>query len=274
MTGRRVSGSQSTGRGRVVLVGAGPGDPDLLTLRAVDAIARCDALLYDALVSPEIVARARPGALVVRTGKRGGGASMAQHEIERIAIQLARRGLRVVRLKGGDPFVFGRGGEEIEALERAGVAWEIIPGVSSGTAAAVAAGIPLTHRAVASSVAFVTAEEAEGRDAARVDWEALSAGADTLVVFMCARRPAAAAARLVAAGRPPSTPVALVSRATLADQTVYSTTLGALATSHDLSVPAPALAIVGEVAALPTRRSGAAWHDDSEKEVDHVENVA
>jgi uroporphyrin-III C-methyltransferase len=269
MQGTESDGLQGGGRGKIVLVGAGPGDPGLLTIRAAEVLETCDVVLYDALVNSAILELARPGALLVSTGKRGGGPSMRQAEIDALAIAHARRGRTVVRLKGGDPFVFGRGAEEIEAYERAGIRWDVVAGVSSGTAGALAAGIPLTRRSVASSVTFVTAEEANGAGRSNVDWQALARGSGTIVVFMCARHPAAVAVRLVDGGRSPSTPVALVSRATLPDQSVRYTTLGALAGADSLSVPSPAIAIVGDVAAFPLR-TGASRR----REVGNVQHVA
>jgi uroporphyrin-III C-methyltransferase len=175
--------------------------------------------------------------------------SPSQADINRLLVAHALRGRTVVRLKGGDPFVFGRGGEEAEALARAGVDFDVVPGVSAGTGVAARAGIPLTHRDVASSVAFVTAEESRDKEREPVDWRALARAADTIVVFMCARSVARVAARLVEAGRAPSTPVAIVSRGTRTGEVVRISTLGALAAIPDdeAAALAPALAIVGEV---------------------------
>jgi uroporphyrin-III C-methyltransferase len=248
--------------GKVYLIGAGPGDPLLLTLKAAKAIATSDVIVYDYLVNPEILAHARRGAELIYVGKRAGQPSISQSEINGILIERATRGEMVARVKGGDPFVFGRGGEEAESLAEASIEWEVIPGVSSGVAAAAYAGIPLTHRGYASSVAFITGHESEkaGRG---LDWPALARSADTLVVFMCAETITGIAYRLVRAGRAPSTPVAIIRWGTYQScQEVYSTTLAALASVDEqtgeaarikiegLKIEPPAIAIIGSVVSL------------------------
>ena len=185
--------------GTVWLVGAGPGDPGLLTLHAAHALAEADVVLHDALVSPEILALA-PQARLEPVGKRAGGRRTPQLRINERLIRLAREGHRVVRLKGGDPLVFGRGGEEALALAAAGVRFRIIPGISAGIGGTAAAGIPVTHRGLAHSVAFVTGHDASG-ELPELDWAALARGADVLVLYMALRRIGPIAARLLAAGR-------------------------------------------------------------------------
>lgn len=251
--------------GRVYLIGAGPGDPKLLTIKAADAIAASDVVVYDYLVNPEVLAHSRRGAELFYAGKRAGEPSISQTQINRLLIERARRGQIVARLKGGDPFIFGRGGEEAEALVEAGIRWEVIPGVSSGLAAAAYAGIPLTHRDYASSVAFITGRDAQGGKRA-VDWSVASQNADTLVIFMCAETISRIAGELIANGRAPSTPVAIIRSATYQHQEVYSGALEDLiAIDEDgeagFAIRPPAIAIIGEVAALAAKLS---WFGSSE----------
>jgi uroporphyrin-III C-methyltransferase len=269
---QRVPARAHTGAaGKVFLVGAGPGDPELLTLKAAAAIGASDVVVYDELVNPEILAHARRDAELVAGGKRAGGPSVPQEEINRLLVEHARRGRTVARVKGGDPFVFGRGGEEAEALVEAGVPWEVIPGVSSGVAAPAYAGIPLTHRGVASSVAFVTGHDAPGKRRDPVDWLAAAHAADTLVIFMCARTIAGIARDLVAAGRRPSTPVAVVRWGTYEDQEVYTGVLEDLAPGDgaevELAIAPPAIAIVGDVVSL---RDRLAWAPAAERSLGSV----
>ncbi|NPB05373.1 MAG: uroporphyrinogen-III C-methyltransferase [Aquificae bacterium] len=231
--------------GKVYLVGAGPGDPDLLTLRAYRVLREADAVLYDALVSEEVLNLVPEGALKVFVGKRKGRQSLPQEEINRLLYELAAGGLKVVRLKGGDPFVFGRGGEELLYLTERGVEVEVVPGVSSYHSAPALFGVPLTHRGVASTFAVATAHCLGGECA---DWEAL-ARVDTLVVLMAASRRREVARRLLEAGKDPKTPVLLVSDAYGARQRAVRTTLGELAQNPPPIEP-PALIVVGEVAAM------------------------
>jgi uroporphyrin-III C-methyltransferase len=236
-------------QGKVTLVGAGPGDPELLTLKALKAIQAATVLLVDDLVSPEVVAHAPAGARVVHVGKRGGCKSTPQAFIERLMILAAREGENVVRLKGGDPFVFGRGGEEREHLLAAGIAVEVINGITSGLAAATALGVPLTHREHAQGVVFLTGHAQDG--AAAPDWKLLAAAARearlTLVIYMGVR----SAARLQQAlltGLPAQTPVAIVQRASLPDQRQAVTTLGELAaTIAREGLASPSVIVVGDV---------------------------
>ena len=228
--------------GRVWLIGAGPGDPELLTLRAVRALGQADVVVVDHLVSPAALEHAGPFAEVIDAGKQGGKPCIAQEQINRVLISRARAGQSVARLKGGDPFVFGRGAEEAEALTLAGIPWEVIPGVSSGIAAPAYAGIPLLHRDHASSVAFVSGHAGRAGDA-------LESGADTLVVFMCAATIVQIARELIGRGRPGCTKVALIQNGTLPTQSVRVGTLEELAAWAGRFEP-PLIAVVGEVAGL------------------------
>jgi uroporphyrinogen III methyltransferase / synthase len=229
------------------LVGAGPGDPGLLTVRAIEVIAQADVILHDRLIPPEALAHARDDAEVIDVGKVGGGEQTPQEQTTRLLVEHAVAGRTVVRLKGGDPFVFGRGGEEAQALRAAGCAFEVVPGVTAGVAAAAYAGIPVTHRGLASAVAFVTGHEDPGKDETAVDWAALAAFPGTLVFYMGVRQLPRIAERLVAQGRDPLEPAAVVERGTLPDQRVMRTTLGGLGA---VQARAPAVTVVGPVAAL------------------------
>ncbi|HXU34781.1 MAG TPA: uroporphyrinogen-III C-methyltransferase [Blastocatellia bacterium] len=239
--------------GKVLLIGAGPGDPGLLTINAAKAIGAADVIVYDYLVNPEVLAHSRRGAELIYAGKRAGEHSMTQDEINNLLVTRARLGQLVARLKGGDPFVFGRGGEEAEALVEAGIEWEVIPGVSSGVAAAAYAGIPLTHRGYSSSVAFITGHGAREGKGSIVDWHAAAHAADTLVIFMCAGTIASIARELVESGRRPSTPVAIIRWGTYQHQETHIGTLGDLIGIDEAGVPSvepPAIAIVGDVVKL------------------------
>ncbi len=243
--------------GIVHLVGAGPGDPGLLTVRAVELIAAADVILYDRLIPPEALAHARPGAEVVYVGKQGEGPQFPQDDTHRLLLEHARAGRRVVRLKGGDPFVFGRGGEEALVLQEAGIPFEVVPGVTAGIAAPAYAGIPVTHRDVASGVAFVTGHEDPDKPESAIDWEALAAFPGTLVFYMGVRALPRIAERLVAGGRPPSQPVAVVENGTLAGQRTLLATLADVADrAREDGIRAPAITVVGDVCAL---REQLAW---------------
>lgn len=237
-------------RGKVYLIGAGPGDPKLLTLKAAEAIAASDVIVYDYLVNPEVLLHARRDTELIYVGKRAGEPSNTQSEINHILVARARQGNTVARLKGGDPFIFGRGGEEAEALVDQQIEWEVIPGISSGIAAAAYAGIPLTHRNYSSSVAFIT-----GHDGAKsrpgVDWSQVSHAADTLVIFMCAETIAHIARELVAGGRSPETPIALIRWGTYEHQEIYTGTLADIAAGAQTPfIEHPAIAVVGDVVSL------------------------
>jgi uroporphyrinogen III methyltransferase / synthase len=238
----------------VYLVGAGPGDPGLMTARALELIAAADVIVYDRLIPPGALSGARPDAQRLYAGKEGGGESAAQDEIERLLLEHGARGATVVRLKGGDPFVFGRGGEEAEALRAAGIPFEIVPGVTAGVAAPAYAGIPVTHRDAASAVAFVTGHEDPSKPESALDWQALAAFPGTLVVYMGVRRLGAIAERLLAGGRSPDEPAALVERGTLAGQREVIATLETIAArATEEQIRAPAIAVFGDAAALGSR---------------------
>lgn len=243
---RRGVSPSSTGLGSVALVGAGPGDPALITVRGRELLRRADVVVHDRLVSEELLREASPSAVLENVGKHGHGESTSQDAINARLVQLARAGKRVVRLKGGDPFVFGRGGEEREALRAAGVPCEIVPGISSAIAAAAAIGVPVTHREVASSFTVATGHDADG-DEERHDWDALAAS-PTLVVLMGRKTLGAVVERLLAAGRDGDTPAAVVSRATLREQRAVVATLATIVERVEAEeIPAPATLIVGEV---------------------------
>jgi uroporphyrinogen III methyltransferase / synthase len=240
--------------GVVYLVGAGPGDPRLATVRAVELIETADVILYDRLVPASLLDRARERAQLIYVGKQAGKSSITQEEINRLLVEHGAAGRVVVRLKGGDPFVFGRGGEEAEALAEAGVRFEIVPGVTAGIAAPAYAGIPVTHRDDASAVAFVTAHEDPGKQESALDWSALAAFPGTLVFYMGARALPALAARLMKHGRQATEPAAVVERGTLPGQRTATGTLGEIgALAADAGIKPPAVTIVGPVAALSDR---------------------
>jgi len=237
--------------GIVYLVGAGPGDPGLMTRRSLELIERADAILYDRLVPPGALEGARPNAELRYVGKEPGAPALSQEETNELLVELGRAGKRVVRLKGGDPFVFGRGGEEAEALAAAGVAFEVVPGVTAGVAAPAYAGIPVTHRELASAVAFVTGHEDPGKAGSALDWDALARFPGTLVFYMGIRNLSLIAERLSAAGRGPEEPVAVVERGTRPDQrTVVDTLTGIAARVEGEGIRAPAITVVGPVAGL------------------------
>ena len=237
---------------RVHLVGAGPGDPGLLTMRALELIAAADVILYDRLIPAAALDGGRPDAELLFVGKQGGGESVPQERTEELMVDRARAGLTVVRLKGGDPFVFGRGGEEALALREAGIAYEIVPGVTAGVAAAAYAGIPVTHRGLSSAVALVTGHEDPDKDLdTAIDWPALAAFPGTLVFYMGVRALPAIAESLIAAGRSAREPVAIVERGTLPGQRTLTGTLATIAeVAHAENVRAPSITVVGPVATL------------------------
>lgn len=237
--------------GEVWLVGAGPGDPGLLTLRAAEALRRADLVLHDALPGRGVLRLIRAGATVVNVGKRKGQAPVPQAAINKRLIEGARAGQRVVRLKGGDPFLFGRGGEEALALNAAGIPWRLVPGVSAGTAVPGAAGVPLTHRGTASAVTFVTGHDEAGGLPGAVDWEALARLGGTIAAFMALSRLDEIALRLLAAGRAPETPVAVIAQGSTAAQATLRTTLGACTlAARRAGLPGPAMVVIGEAAGL------------------------
>lgn len=237
--------------GSVWLVGVGPGDPGLLTLLALHALHSADIVVYDALVDTLILDLVRPGTDLVYAGKRGGRPSHDQRDISDRLVEMAREGNRVVRLKGGDPYVFGRGGEEAQTLARSGVPFRIVPGITSGIGGLAYAGIPLTHRDTNASVAFVTGHGADGKTPHGVDWASLARGAQTLVVYMPVGHLEEIVGQMVAAGRSPDEPVALVERATTREQRVLVSTLGrAAGDAARFEVNPPSLLVVGGNAAF------------------------
>jgi uroporphyrin-III C-methyltransferase len=240
----------------VYLVGAGPGDPDLLTVKAARLIASADVIVHDRLASEAICALARPDAEFVDVGKRP-GLPPAQDLISTLLVHLGSQGLTVVRLKGGDPFVFGRGGEEAQALQAAGIAFEVVPGITSAVGVPAAAGIPVTHRGVSASFTVVTGHRETG-GATGVAWEALAQVGGTIVVLMGVSERAVIARRLMDGGLAPDTPVAAVRWGTRPDQTVARTTLAELATT---AIEAPATIVIGAVAGLELLSPEAAVDD-------------
>ncbi len=227
--------------GWVWLCGAGPGDPGLLTLHALNALRQADVIVYDALVQTEVLAWARPDAEVIYAGKRGGKPSSKQRDISLRLVDLAEAGKRVLRLKGGDPFVFGRGGEEAQTLIQHGVNVRIIPGISAGIGGLAYAGIPVTHRDVNQSVTFVTGHDQSGQAPSSLNWQAIAEGAQVLVIYMGIKHAPQISRSLLAAGRPADEPVAVVCDATTAKQKVLETTLGDLVAdlaASDLEPPA------------------------------------
>ena len=247
--------------GRVYLVGAGPGDPDLLTLKAVKAIAKADVLLVDDLVNPAILAHAAPDARIVPVGKRGGCRSTSQDFIERLMVAEARAGKQVVRLKGGDPFIFGRGGEERAHLMAAGIEVEVINGISSGLAAPSSIGVPLTHRDWSSGAIFVTGHERgdEAGSARTPDWGLLAQTGLTLVIYMGVARCRQIQAALLAGGKAPGTPVAVIQSATGAGQSQLITTLADLVDDLAISgLGSPSIIVIGDVVRCATVASLAA----------------
>jgi uroporphyrinogen III methyltransferase/synthase len=236
--------------GTVYLIGAGPGDPGLLTLRGARILRRAAVVVHDALVDARILAMAPPQAERIDVGKRY-GRSFPQSAIHHLLIEAARRARTVVRLKGGDPFVFGRGGEEVAALVAAGVRFEIVPGVSAALGAAAYAGIPLTHRDHASAVTFVTGQENPARDQDRIDWQALAKTRGTLAIYMGVHHLRDIAAQLIAGGAAPDTPAAVVESATQPNQRTVTATLGDIAeAAQQADIDTPALVLVGAVVRL------------------------
>jgi uroporphyrinogen III methyltransferase / synthase len=243
-----------TAAGRVYLVGAGPGDPGLMTVRGLELLRQAGVVVYDRLVNPALLDEASPGALRIFAGKRAGAHCLPQAQINALLIEQARLGRLVVRLKGGDPFVFGRGGEEALALAEAGVPFEVVPGVSAAVAVPAYAGIPVTHRGLASSFAVVTGHEDPAKDAVEVDWGRLATAVDTIVVLMGVKSLPRIVAELVAHGRPPATPVALIRWGTTeAQETLVGTLADIVARAEAAALAPPVLAVVGAVVSLRER---------------------
>jgi uroporphyrin-III C-methyltransferase len=241
--------------GTVWLAGAGPGDPGLLSVLALHALDHADNVVYDALVDRRILDLARPGAQLDYAGKRGGRPSSSQPDISARLVHLARDGRRVLRLKGGDPCVFGRGAEEALALVAAGIPFRIVPGITAGIGGLAYAGIPLTHRDINSAVAFVTGHASDGAVPDGLDWNAIARGAPVIVLYMALKHLPTIVTRLIAGGRHRDEPVAVVGRATTAAQQVLVSSLGEVATAFG-AVEAPAIVVIGEVVRL---RAGLDW---------------
>lgn len=234
-----------TQAGRVYLIGAGPGDPELMTLKAARALARADVVLFDELVDRGCLAHARPDARVIEVGKRGGCKSTPQLFIEKLCIQNARAGNIVARLKGGDPFVFGRGGEEVQALVAAGIEVEVIPGITAGIGVPAALGIPVTHREVARGVTFVTGHTKDGFEP---NWRALAGSGTTLVLYMGLGRAKEIVSALIEAGLRADTPACAIEKGTLKTQREIVTTLAKLpAAAAEAKLGTPAIIVIGEV---------------------------
>jgi uroporphyrin-III C-methyltransferase len=243
--------------GSVWLVGAGPGDPGLLTLLAAKGLGEADVIVHDALVNEECLRLARPGAVLEYAGKRGGKPSARQRDISLRLVELAREGKRVLRLKGGDPFVFGRGGEEALTLVEHGIPFRIVPGITAGIGGLAYAGIPVTHRDVNHAVTFLTGHDSSGIVPDRIDWEAIGRGSPVIVMYMAMKHIAQISANLITAGRSPDEPVAFVCNAATAQQQVLETTLGrAEADIAASGLEPPAIVVVGEVVRM---RSSLDW---------------
>lgn len=253
--------------GWVWLAGAGPGDPGLLTLHALNGLRQADVVVYDALVDDRVLAFANPSAEMVFAGKRGGKPSAKQRDISLRLVDMARDGKRVLRLKGGDPFLFGRGGEEAQTLVQHGVPIRIIPGITAGIGGLAYAGIPATHRDVNQSVTFITGHDARGEAPAAIDWESIAKGSQVVVVYMGLRTLGELASRFIGAGRSPDEPVAVVTDATLPDQKVLETTLSRAADDVAAAgmVP-PALIVIGRAALL--RKALAWWQGEGPTDLD------
>ncbi|MDJ0725380.1 MAG: uroporphyrinogen-III C-methyltransferase [Prochloraceae cyanobacterium] len=234
--------------GKVYLVGAGPGDPALLTLKAKSLLEHAEVVVYDALVSQEILIKINPAAEQINAGKRRGKHSLLQNETIRILIEKATTNAIVVRLKGGDPFVFGRGGEEMQDLIRAGIPVEIVPGITSGIAVPAYAGIPLTHREYSSSVTFVTGHEAAGKYRPQVNWNAIAKASETIVIYMGIHNLSNIIPQLISGGLSSQTPIALIRWGTTPQQEELTATLGTIVKEIEVKkFEAPAIAIIGNV---------------------------
>ncbi len=243
----------------VYLVGAGPGDPGLITVKGVECLAKAEVVIYDYLASPTLLKHAAPGAELIYVGKKGGDHTLPQEEINALIVRKAREAKVVTRLKGGDPFVFGRGGEEAEALVDAGIPFEVVPGVTSAVAAPAYAGIPLSHRRLTATIAFVTGHEDPTKEASNIDWPALARGIGTLVFFMGVKNLPNIVRELTSNGRSPQTPAALVRWGTTPAQATVSGTLADIVDKvKQAGLAAPAIIVVGEVVGL---REKLAWFE-------------
>jgi uroporphyrinogen III methyltransferase/synthase len=239
-----------TKKGKVYIIGAGPGDPGLITLRGIQCLEASDVIVYDYLASPELLRYARKDARLIYAGKQGGDHTIPQEELNRILVEEANKGFIVTRLKGGDPFIFGRGGEEAEELSRAGISFEVVPGVTSAVAVPAYAGIPLTHRGYTSTVAFVTGHEDPAKEKSDIDWKALSK-IGTLVFLMGVKNLEQITGSLLNNGKSPFTPAALIQRGTTSQQKTVKATLGDIAEKvKGAQIASPAILVVGEVVGL------------------------
>jgi uroporphyrin-III C-methyltransferase len=237
--------------GKVYLVGAGPGDPGLMTVKGKTLLECADVVVYDALVSPQVLAMINPQAEQINAGKRKGMHSMLQEEITQILIEKAQEAAIVVRLKGGDPFIFGRGGEEMEDLVKVGIPVEVVPGITAGIAASAYAGIPLTHRAYSSSVTFVTGHEGAGKYRPTVNWQAIAHGSETIIIYMGIHNLQHITEELLAAGLNPTTPVALVRWGTRPNQQELKGNLATIGQQvEETKFEAPAIVVIGAVVNL------------------------
>ena len=245
---------------KVYIVGAGPGDPELITVKAARLVRNADVILYDRLVSEETISLAKEGCVLIYVGKHPGGPITHQERINEMMVEKAREGGSVVRLKGGDPFLFGRGGEEAQVLSREGIPYEIVPGITSAISVPAYAGIPVTQRHVASSVAFITGHEASTKTKSTVEWERIARSVDTLVVMMGIGNLGSIAERLISGGRDPETPVAIIEKGTTKEQRTITATLGTIedkARAEDIKPPA--ITIIGKVVNL---REELRWIED------------
>lgn len=243
------SDSNAPAREKVYLVGGGPGDPDLLTVKALKLLQKAEVVLYDALISPEILNLVNPNALLVSVGKRANNHSKKQYEINQILVKYGKQKRAVVRLKGGDPFIYGRGGEELQALMAAGIDFEVVPGITAASGCASYAGIPLTHREYSQTVMFVTGQCKNSQE--NIDWTSIARQNQTVVVYMGLLKNDVLTRQLIAYGRCPDTPIAIIENGTTSAQRVITGTLGRLTELVEKhQVISPALMIIGEVVAL------------------------
>ncbi|USD65568.1 uroporphyrinogen-III C-methyltransferase [Vibrio sp. SCSIO 43136] len=252
--------------GEVAIVGAGPGDPDLLTIKALRYLQHADVVLYDYLVSDEIMQLVNPDAQLVCVGKRAGHHSVPQQTTNQLLVDFAKQGNKVVRIKGGDPFVFGRGGEELQELAQSGIAFQVVPGITAAAGATAYAGIPLTHRDYAQSALFVTGHLKADSD--QMDWSTLARGKQTLVIYMGLMKSAHIQQQLIAHGRAATTPIAIIERGTQANQRVFKGQLNQLSQLAS-QAEAPALIVVGEVVALSEQLN---WFNPTQKSEPLVAN--
>ena len=247
-------------KGVVYLVGAGPGDPGLITVRGLEIIRRADVIVYDYLAAPTLLRHVRENAELIYVGKKGGDHTLSQDGINALIVEKAKAGATVARLKGGDPFIFGRGGEEAEVLIDAGIPFEIVPGVTSAIAAPAYAGIPLTHRKFTSTVAFITGHEDPDKETSSIDWAALAKGIGTLVFLMGVKNLPQITGSLIRHGKPADTPVALVRWGTTSRQQTVSGTLATIVERvKQAGLKAPAIIVVGDVVQLRDRMK---WFDN------------